>query len=89
MTNFVIESDGQLKTKVPLNHEGQSSYTVTVTATDTQGRPDATPSAGPVLDNTIVVTIEVTDANDAPMFADEDATDIPQHSECQPHGRRE
>ena len=55
--NFVIESNGQLKTKVMLGYEIQSSYTVTVTATDTDS-----------LDNTIAVTIEVTDANDPPMF---------------------
>ena len=39
--NFVIESDGQLKTLVMLDYETQSSYTITVTATDTQGT-DAT-----------------------------------------------
>ena len=41
----------------------QSSYTVTVTATDE------------ALANTIVVLIDVKDANDAPTFTDEDGND--------------
>ena len=56
---FSIEgSTGQLKTKNALNHEDDDSYTVVVTASDGS------------LEDTISVTISVTDVNDAPEFDD-------------------
>ena len=53
---FSINSDGQLKTSAVLNHEVKSSYSVTITVSD-----------GSATDS-IVVSISVTDANDAPIF---------------------
>ena len=62
-TSFDIESStGQLKTKAALNYETKRVYRVTVTAND-----------GAVAD-TISVTINVTDVNDAPVFTDGSTT---------------
>ena len=56
---FSIDSGtGQLKTSAALNYEVKSSYSVTITVSD-----------GTFTD-TITVTINVTDANDAPIFTD-------------------
>ena len=54
-------STGQLKTKNDLNYEDDDSYTVVVTASDSS------------LEDTISVTISVTDVNDAPTFTDGDS----------------
>ncbi len=57
--SFEIDSaTGQLKTKAPLDYEAQSSYSVTVTASDGALSADA------------VVTINVADVNEAPTFPD-------------------
>ncbi len=57
--SFDIDStNGQLKTKVPLNYETKASYTVTVTVSDS------------LLSDTIDVTINITNVNEAPIFAD-------------------
>ena len=59
-TSFSINgTSGQLQTKAALDHETKASYSVTVTATDGKGSNDS-----------ITVTINVTDANDAPVFTD-------------------
>ena len=68
--SFAIDSmTGQLKTMADLDYEAdrpQTSYMVTVTVTD--GRdPVNTVSAAP--DDTISVTITVTDVNEAPFVA--------------------
>ncbi len=55
-------TDGQLKTKAALNYETKSSYSVVVTASDEN------------LSDTINITINVTDVNEAPAFAAESAT---------------
>ena len=55
----IVPTTGQLKTLVELDRETAPSYTVEVTASD-----------GTSTDATIAVTITVTDANDAPVFAD-------------------
>ena len=52
----ILSSTGQLQTNAALDYEPRSSYTVTVTASDG------------TLEDTITVTINVTDANDAPVF---------------------
>ena len=67
LASFDIDtSTGQLKTKAALDFEGgTTSYSVTVTASDTDAATD---------DATIDVTITVTDGNDAPIFAVETAT---------------
>ena len=61
---FSIDSEGQLKTSAPLNHEVKSSYTVTITVSDGS------------LTDTINVTISVTDVNDAPVFNKELPTTV-------------
>ena len=52
-TNFSVNNNGQISTKVELDYETQSEYTVTLTATDPSGASD-----------TIMVNITVTDEND-------------------------
>ena len=54
----IVSSSGQLKTKTALNHETKSVYRVTVTASDGD------------LDEAISVTINVTDVNERPVFAE-------------------
>ena len=56
---FEIDANGQIKTKDPLDKETKDTYTVTVTASD--GDEEATHE----------VTITVTEANDSPVFNDE------------------
>ncbi len=57
----IVASSGQLQTKegVTYNYEAKASYSVTVTATDPDNATD-----------TINVTINLTDANDAPVFTE-------------------
>ena len=55
---FRIRDNGQLEVKGKLDHEMDSSHTVTVTANDGSGGSNATAS--------ITVTIYVTDVDDAP-----------------------
>ncbi len=57
-SSFAIDStSGQLKTSAALNHETKAAYTVTVIVSDGSGR------------DTISVTINVTDVNEAPAIA--------------------
>ena len=61
----IVSSTGQLQTKDELDRETKASYSVTVSVSDgknADGNPD------PATDDTITVTINVTDANDAPVF---------------------
>ena len=61
--SFSIDStSGQLQTLAALNFEDKSSYTFTISVSDE------------TLTDTITVTINVTDANDAPIFTDGDST---------------
>ena len=55
---FDIDSNGQLKTKAPLDHNTTPSYTVTISASDSKA-DDGTPDA--VADDSISVTITVID----------------------------
>ena len=58
----IVEDSGQLLTEAVLNHEARSSYSVTVSVRDSKdsaGNPDTR------TDDTIRVTITVTDENDA------------------------
>ena len=59
----IVNTSGQLRTNVALDHETKASYSVTVTATD-----------GDNLSDTTTVTISVTDVNEAPNFATTTAT---------------
>ena len=65
---FDIDSGtGQIKTKDPLDHEAKENYSVTVSVTDgldANGSHENTPIA----DDTIAVTINVTDVNEKPVF---------------------
>ncbi len=57
-SSFAIDStSGQLKTSAALNHETKAAYTVNVIVSDGSGR------------DTISVTINVTDVNEAPVIA--------------------
>ena len=57
--SFMIDDEsGQLKTKMPLDHEAKSDYSVLVKAEDGRGGSD-----------TIGVTIKVTNVNEKPKFA--------------------
>ena len=58
----IVSSSGQLKTKSTLNHESKSAYSVTIIASDGS------------LTDSISVTINVTDVNEAPVFADGETT---------------
>ena len=74
--SFAIDEDtGQLKTADPLaesigSMKPMTSYMVTVTVTDGKDAV-GTVDTNAVADDTITVTITVTDVNDAPEFADE------------------
>ena len=59
----IIPETGQLQTKLALDFESKSSYTVTVKATDPSSTSD-----------TIVVTITVTNVDENPIFADDPVT---------------
>ena len=63
----VISTSGQLQTKAELDHETKPTYTVTVSVRDNKGDDG---SADTATDNTIVVTINVTDVNESPVVAD-------------------
>ena len=70
---FAIDSmTGQLKTKDPLDYEEadppKTSYMVTVTVTDSKDAEDNVDTT--TVDDTITVTIMVTDVNDKPVFPD-------------------
>ena len=55
----IVNTSGQLRTNVALDHETKDSYSVTVTATD-----------GDNLSDTTTVTITVTNVNEAPSFTE-------------------
>ena len=62
-------SNGQLKTKDALDFDdGQTTYNVDVSVTDSKDDYD---TADTLVDATIAVTINVTDVNEKPVFADD------------------
>ena len=70
-SSFTIDSGtGQISTSAPLNFEVANTFSVTVTVTDNGG--PAGPSGGTLTD-TIPVTINVNDINDAPVFTEGEA----------------
>ena len=79
--SFEIDSTGQIRTKLDLDHEAKETYTVTVSVTD----------SGSLLD-THTVTINVTNVFEAPRFDDDDGTGtatrtVPENTEAgQPVG---
>ena len=58
-TFSIVSTSGQLQTKSALDYETKNSYSVTVSVSDGKGGSDS-----------IAVTINITDANDAPEFSD-------------------
>ena len=65
-TSFSIDTaTGQLKTNAALDHEDKDTYTVEVSVSD---ELDAYENADTVNDDTITVTITVTDVNEGPTF---------------------
>ena len=65
--SFAITQDtGQLQTKAALNHEQKDTYSVTVHVTDGRDSDDETDNAA---DDSITVTINITDVNEPPEFA--------------------
>ena len=62
-------SNGQLKTRDALDFDaGQTTYSVDVSVTDSKDDYD---TADTLVDDTIAVTINVTDVNEKPVFADD------------------
>ena len=59
----IVGTSGQLRTKSALDYENKSSYEVTVSVSDGNGGSDS-----------ITVTINVTDVNEAPVFSDGTST---------------
>ena len=79
-TSFAIDTTtGQLKTNADLDHETKNEYTVTVSVSDGMDSYEETDT---VVDDTIEVTITVTDVNEPPAFADDaPATqDVPENT---------
>ena len=68
--SFDIDSHGQIKTKADLDYEDRSSYFVTVSVTDGQDAMGNTETTA-TEDDSIDVTINVTDVNEKPVFADD------------------
>ena len=65
-------SNGQLKTKDALDFDaGKTTYSVDVSVSDSKDDYD---TADTVVDDTIAVTINVTDVNEKPVFADDAPT---------------
>ena len=74
--SFDINSEtGQLMTEIGLDHEDEDSYTVTVSVTDGRNSDDSEDASGDP-DDTIVITINVIDVNEAPEFAGDLFTDV-------------
>ena len=64
--SFAIDSGtGQLRTRAALNYEVKSSYSVTIGVTDGKDAQGDTEQS-PTVDDTIIVTINVTDVNEPP-----------------------
>ncbi len=61
----IVATTGQLQTKAALDYEDKSSYTVTVSVSDSK---DDNGDADVVTDDTITVTILVSNVNEAPVF---------------------
>ena len=76
---FNLDSDtGQLTTKGSLDHEANSSYSVTINLAVSNGHPDM--FSWPV-EATTIVTINVENVNEAPIFADTSTVrSIPQNT---------
>ena len=67
----IVEDSGQLQTRGALDFETKAMYSVTVSVSD---RKDAAGNADTVVDDTIDVTISVTNVNEQPAFSTDTAT---------------
>ena len=67
----IVEDSGQLQTRSALDFETKAMYSVTVSVSD---KKDAGGNADTAVDDTIDVTISVTNANDQPAFSTDTAT---------------
>ncbi len=70
----VDRKNGQIKTAKALDFETQSSYSITLTATDPSGASDSITVNVEVTDADDAADIKVTTENRAPVFADESVT---------------
>ena len=64
----IVQTTGQLQTKAALDYESKGSYTVTVTAADPSGESDS-----------ITVTINVTNVDEAPVIGLSASIDYPEN----------
>ena len=64
----IVATSGQLQTKAALNHEGKASYEFTVSVRDSK---DDSGNADTTNDDTVTVTITVTNVNEPPVLEGE------------------
>ena len=70
-SSAIVATSGQLQTKAALDKEAKDTYSVTVSVRDSK---DSSGNADTVTDDTITVTITVTDVNEPLEFDDGDST---------------
>ena len=75
--SFTIDSNGQIKTVSSLDGDTQDTYNVTVEVHDGKG-DDGSPST--TTDDSIAVTITVTDVNEPPVLTGSTSVDLPENS---------
>ena len=76
--NFdITTSTGQIIAKSDLNYEGKKSYSVRVSVTDNKDADDSSNSA---IDDTIDITINVIDVNEAPEISGATSTNFAENS---------
>ena len=80
----IVESSGQLWVSDPLNYEAKSRYSVTVSVSD---RLDDNGDPDDVIDDTVTVTIVVTDVNEAPEITRRDSVAQPRRARARGTGR--
>ena len=74
----IVADSGQLRTRSALDFETTPSYTVTVSVSD---KKDADGNTDAVIDDTVTVTISVTDVNEPPAFpADADTRSVDENT---------
>ena len=74
----VVASSGQLRTKGALEHESRMSYSFTMSVTDNK---DIHGYADTVVDDTISVTITVSDVDEGPMVTGDTAVSVDENTE--------
>ena len=89
---FQVETNGQLQVKEALDYEDGDTLTVVISATDSRDDSGTTEQT-PLPDDTITVTITVTNVFEVPRFNDDDGSgtttrSIPENTEADPARRR-